>query len=47
MVRHGWLMLVILTTQEAEMRRIIIRSHPKQFAIHHLENNLHIKGLVE
>jgi hypothetical protein len=35
---HRWLMPVILTTQEAEIRRIAILSHPQQIdleKIHH------------
>jgi hypothetical protein len=39
---------VILATQEAEIRRTKVRSHPQQMSIRpYLEKNHHKKGLVE
>jgi hypothetical protein len=29
-VRHRWLTLIILPTQEAEIRRIVVQSQPRQ-----------------
>jgi hypothetical protein len=31
--RHWWLMLIILATQEAEIRRIVVQSHPWQIVL--------------
>jgi hypothetical protein len=28
--RHWWLMPIILATQEAEIRKIMVQSHPRQ-----------------
>jgi hypothetical protein len=30
LARHWWLMPVILATQEAEIMRIMVQSHPRQ-----------------
>jgi hypothetical protein len=39
---------VILATQEAEIRRIAVRSQSRQIAVRpYLEKTLHKKGLVE
>jgi hypothetical protein len=40
---------VILATQEAEIRRIMVQSQPRQIAPHrpYPEKTLHKKGLVE
>jgi hypothetical protein len=44
---HRWLTFVILTTQEAEIRRIMVRSQPRQIVWRpYLEKTLHKKGLV-
>jgi hypothetical protein len=41
-------MPVILATQEAEIRRIMLKASPgKQFTRPYLENTLYKKGLVE
>jgi hypothetical protein len=46
-----WLVPVILATQEAEIRRTVVRSQPGQIVLETLsqkqKNNLHKKGLVE
>jgi hypothetical protein len=50
MARHQWLMPVILVTQEAEIRRIEVRSQPGQRIIHEtLSRKTHHKkkGLVD
>jgi hypothetical protein len=46
---HWWLTPVILATQEAEIRRISVRSQPGQIAIETLSQNKSVtkKGLVE
>jgi hypothetical protein len=43
--RCRWLMSVILTTQEAEIRRIAVQG--KEFMRSYLKKIHHIKGLVE
>jgi hypothetical protein len=45
--RHQWLTLVILATQEAEIRRIEVQSQPKQIVRPYLKNTHHKKGLVK
>jgi hypothetical protein len=44
-----WLLPVILATQEAKIRRIVVRSQPQQIVFETLpgKKNLHKKGLVE
>jgi hypothetical protein len=46
---HQWLTPVILATQEAEIRRIVVWSQPRQIVPqdHILKKTLHCKGLVE
>jgi hypothetical protein len=44
---HWWLTPVILTTWEAEIRRIKIQGQPGQQKQDYLKNTQHIKGLVE
>jgi FixJ family two-component response regulator len=44
--KHRWFTPVILATQEAEIRRIVVQKG-KQFAIPYLEKILHKKGLLE
>jgi hypothetical protein len=46
--RHQWLMLAILATQEAEIRRIAVQSQPRQIVHETLSRKIHHKkGLVE
>jgi hypothetical protein len=46
--RHWWLMPVILAIQEAEIRRIVFRSQPRQIIRKTLSQKyLTRKGLVE
>jgi hypothetical protein len=46
--RHWWLTPVILATQEAEIRRITVQSHPGQIVRETLsQKHLTQKGLVE
>jgi hypothetical protein len=46
--KHWWLTLVTLVTQEAEIRRIPVRSQPGQIVHETLsQKTLHQKGLVE
>jgi hypothetical protein len=40
-------MPIILATQEAEIRRIVVRSQPRQIVRPYLEKNLHREGMVE
>jgi hypothetical protein len=40
-------MPVILAIQEAEIRRIMVQSHPQQIAKPYLKKTHHKKGLVE
>jgi hypothetical protein len=40
-------MLVILATQEAEIRRIVVQSQPTNSSRLYLEKTHHKKGLVE
>jgi hypothetical protein len=49
LARLRWLMPIILTTQEAEIRRITVRSQPRQIVHKTLsrKKNHHKKGLVE
>jgi hypothetical protein len=45
---HWWLMPVILAAQEAEIRRTVIQSQPRQIVHKTLSpKNLHKKGLIE
>jgi hypothetical protein len=45
---HGWLMPVILTTQEAVIRRIIVQNHPRKIVPETLSwKTHHKKGMVE
>jgi hypothetical protein len=47
--RHRWLTPVILATQEAEVRRIVVRSQSRQIVLKTLSQKYltHKKGLVE
>jgi hypothetical protein len=47
--RHPWLTPIILATQEAEIRRITVRSQPggKKFLRPYLKKIHHKKGLAE
>jgi hypothetical protein len=49
--RRQWLTPVILATQEAEIRRISVRSQPRQIVCESLsqkkKKTLHKKGLVD
>jgi hypothetical protein len=47
--RRWWFMPVILATEEAEIRRIVVRSQPRQIVCETLSRKkiLHKKGLVE
>jgi hypothetical protein len=45
---HLWLTSIILATQEAEIRRVVVRSQPKQIVQETLSRKtLHKKGLVK
>jgi hypothetical protein len=45
---HQWLVPIILATQEAEVRRIKVRSQPGQIVLRsYLKNTQHTKGLAE
>jgi hypothetical protein len=47
-VLSWWLMPIILATQEAEIRRIMVRRQPGQIVCKPLsQNTQHTKGLVE
>jgi hypothetical protein len=44
LARHWWLTPVILATQEAEIRRILVRSQPRQIVLRYcLKKTLHKK----
>jgi carbonic anhydrase len=47
--RHQWLTSVILATQKAKIKRIVVLSHPRQRVQVTLsqKKNQHKKGLVE
>jgi hypothetical protein len=46
---HWWLMSIILATQEAEIRRMVVQSQPRQIVLETLsqKKTYHKKGLVE
>jgi hypothetical protein len=45
---HWWFMPIILVTQEADIRRIVVQSQPGQIlARHYFKNMQQKKGLVE
>jgi hypothetical protein len=44
LARHWWLTPVILATQEAEIRRIVVQSQPGQIVCKTQSQNTHEKG---
>jgi hypothetical protein len=45
---HQWLTPIILVTQEAEIRRIVVQSQPRQIVCETIsKTSITIKGLVE